>query len=102
MTRVTPAAPLPVYSRSMRLVIYTLAILQIGLLALAVILTQQSILASTERGQMLGILTGAGILAAAFLTPAIAFAHSRLHQHYGMALALLPMAGFLGVSLYLN
>lgn len=102
MTRATPAAPLPVYSRSMRLVIYTLAILQIGLLALAVILTQQSILASAERGQMLAILTGAGILAAAFLTPAIAFAHSRLHQHYGMALALLPMAGFLGMSLYLN
>lgn len=96
-------APLPCYSQMMRRIIYTLSALQAVLLAVAVLVSHR-FATTVMAGQPLPLWTAlvAGLALSALLVPALALAHSRAHQHLGMAMALTPLAGLAGVSVYLN
>ncbi len=97
----TPA-PLPCYSQMMRRIIYALAGLQAVLLAVAVLVSHRFTTVMAGLAPPLWMVLGAGLMLAALLVPALALAHSRAHQHLGMAMALTPLAGLAGLAVYMN
>lgn len=97
-----PVAPLPCYSQMMRRVIYLLAGLQAGLLAVAVLLSHRFAIAMASQPLPLWMALVAGLGLAALLVPALVLAHSHNRQHLGMAMALTPLAGLAGLSVYMN
>lgn len=94
--------PLPCYSLMMRRIIYGLAALQAGLLAVGVLISHRFTTVMAGQPLPLWMALGAGLILAVLLVPALALAHSRTRQHLGMAMALAPLGGVAALSVYLN
>ncbi|TBX28832.1 hypothetical protein [Nioella sediminis] len=97
-----PPAPLPCYGQMMRRIIYALSALQAVLLAVAVLVSHRFAIVMAGQPLPMWMALVAGLALSALLVPALALAHSRAHQHLGMAMALTPLAGMAALSVYLN
>lgn len=96
------SVPLPRYSRSMRRIIYLLVALQAAALMLALITAHTALAHHLGRGMATILSLAAGGVISLFCAPALWLARSDGRQHVGMALALAPLAGLAGLSVYLN